>query len=454
MLVYQRHLATHDDDPEADCTCDKCPPAGSASSAPASDSESAAKPAAKRPRGRPPKKVTAEGMLESMKKNFFAEEEEAEDEEEDGLQFECALCVFKFDSPEELECHVKTHYNKEAADMEKRVEAAAAAAEGGASGVMKVEAPPISAAATAGAAATAKLRLTDNADRNWAAEFGYGKTTTSRPAGDLFLKMKSKFQLGGLADGDEEEGDDDDVTVVDTPIGGEPKKRAAESEDDDADQSFKIFRARGFTGKVKASPKKVPRTLSNASLATRRRLETLIKRAREHQERNKTGAAAKASKSGAAKKKKEQQQQSVTIAPPKEKTVKKRPTRSSTRKVGARAATSVRAGNGGGGGGGNSVDEDEGDEEEEEDDDDSGTFDGFADEDEAILFPLENGWVMERTPKNGSSPSSFFTSFWSPEGRQFEDLEDIRSYCKAEKVALDVGVFERAVKRVAGKKGG
>ncbi len=404
--------------------------------------------------------MTAEGMLESMKKNFFAEEEEAEDEEEDGLQFECALCVFKFDSPEELESHVKTHYNKEAADMEKRVEAAAAAAQGGASGVMKVEAPPISAAAAAaGAAATAKLRLTDNADRNWAAEFGYGKTTTSRPAGDLFLKMKSKFQLGGLADGDEEEGDDDDVTVVDTPAGGEPKKKAAESEDDGADESFKIFRARGFTGKVKASPKKVPRTLSNASLATRRRLETLIKRAREHQERNKTGTAAKASKSGAAKKKKKQeQQQAVTIAPSREKTVEKRPTRSSTRKVGARAATSVRAGNGGGGGGGgNSVDEDEGDEEEEEeDDDDSGTFDGFADEDEAILFPLENGWVMERTPRNGSSPSSssFFTSFWSPEGRQFEDLEDIRSYCKAEKVALDVGVFERAVKRVAGKKGG
>ncbi len=451
--MYQRHLATHDDDPEADCTCYKCPPAGSASSAPASDSDSAAKPAAKRPRGRPPKKVTAEGMLESMKKNFFAEDEEAKDEEEEGLQFECALCVFKFDSPEELESHVKTHYNKEAADMEKRVEAAAAAAQGGASGVMKVEAPPISAAAAAaGAAATAKLRLTDNADRNWAAEFGYGKTTTSRPAGDLFLKMKSKFQLGG---GDEEEeGGDDDVTVVDPPVGVEPKTKAAEGEDDDADQSFKIFRARGFTGKVKASPKKVPRTLSNASLATRRRLETLIKRAREHQERNKTGAAAKASKSGAAKKKKKEQQQSVTIAPPKEKKVGKRPTRSSTRKVGARAATSVRAGNGGGGGS-NSVDEDEGDEEEEEeDDDDSGTFDGFADEDEAILFPLENGWVMERTPKSGSSPSSFFTSFWSPEGRQFEDLEDIRSYCKAEKVALDVGVFERAVKRVAGKKGG
>ena len=55
--------------------------------------------------------------------------------------------------------------------------------------------------------------MTDNADRNWAAEFGYGKTessisaSSSRPAGDLLLKMRSKFQQG-----DEEE-DEDEVRI-------------------------------------------------------------------------------------------------------------------------------------------------------------------------------------------------------------------------------------------------
>ena len=77
------------------------------------------------------------------------------------------------------------------------------------------------------------------------------------------------------------------------------------------------------------------------------------------------------------------------------------------------------------------------------------------DEDEALLFPLANGWVMERTPTSASASASstYFTSFWSPEGQQYQDVEDIKAYCRREKVTLDISVFEKAVRKMVGKKG-
>lgn len=167
-----------------------------------------------------------------------------------------------------------------------------------------------------------------------------------------------------------------------------------------------LFRARGFTGKVKASPKKNPRTLSTASLATRKRIERLIKRAREHQEKLEKKKKKKNAKNKKSKNNSSQVEHQVEII------------------------------------------EDVYD-DEVENDEESGTFDGFEDEDEALLYPLANGWVMQRTPEANSK--SYFTSFWSPEGQQYENVEDIRDYCKRERVKVDVSVFEKAMAKVVGE---
>ena len=55
------------------------------------------------------------------------------------------------------------------------------------------------------------------------------------------------------------------------------------------DDEDKIFRTRGFKGTVKASLNRAPRTLSSSSLRTRKRMEALMRRAREFMRKDKTG---------------------------------------------------------------------------------------------------------------------------------------------------------------------
>lgn len=102
------------------------------------------------------------------------------------------------------------------------------------------------------------------ADRNWAAEFGYGsnKNDTSeanRRSIDLISKMKLKF----FSDENEEEAIDEDEQGL----------------SGDGDQ---VFRSRGLKGMkfVRPSPGKEPRTLSTSSMRSRKRMEALLTRAR------------------------------------------------------------------------------------------------------------------------------------------------------------------------------
>lgn len=53
------------------------------------------------------------------------------------------------------------------------------------------------------------------------------------------------------------------------------------------DDEDKIFRTRGFKGNVKASLNRAPRTLSSSSLRTRKRMEALMRKAREFMKKNK-----------------------------------------------------------------------------------------------------------------------------------------------------------------------
>ena len=54
------------------------------------------------------------------------------------------------------------------------------------------------------------------------------------------------------------------------------------------DDEDKIFRTRGFKGNVKASLNRAPRTLSSSSLRTRKRMEALMRRAREFMKKDKS----------------------------------------------------------------------------------------------------------------------------------------------------------------------
>jgi hypothetical protein len=97
-------------------------------------------------------------------------------------------------------------------------------------------------------------------NRNWAAEFGYGGGHTSiGVTRDILSKMAMSFK------------DDED------------EKKATPGYDSGVglDDEGKMFQARGFKGTVKASLNRAPRTLSSSSLRTRKRMEALMRRARD-----------------------------------------------------------------------------------------------------------------------------------------------------------------------------
>lgn len=271
--------------------------------------------------------------------------------------FQCGLCKLRFATPANLESHVA---NAHSAKQDE-------------SGKKAVKRFTSTSASTMDVAAE-RERLAagqDGPDRNWAAEFGYGKASKGSTAGsDIFSKMKMKFLPKGKADDDDEDED-------------------TENKDD-----FEVFRTRGFTGRIKASPMKAPRTLSDASLATRKRLEKLIKRARDFSEQ-----ANKKNNRGRKKK-----VQFSEVVEEKELVVEQ-------------------------------------EEVLEESDDEF-----FDDDDEALLIPLENGWVCEKKPK-GKNKTEYNSSFWSPLGIHFESIAEIQAHCKDKKQKLDMRVFEKAIKK-------
>jgi hypothetical protein len=309
--------------------------------------------------------------------------------------FRCGLCVeTSFADPALLEKHVKeVHEGQKGQRGEQRSKRL-----GGTGGQTTGAQDPVK------VDNNIKLKLTDSTERNWAAEFGYGRTSSdaAKKPGDLFLKMRSMFQVG-----EEEELEEE---------AREEKKKAKDDEDDD----FAPFRTRGFRGKVKASLLKTPRTLSEASLVTRKRLETLIRKAREHQEKMKKSK----------KKKRKRERRSARKTTVASTTATNASTTVPTSSSSSTAATNQVSSS-----------------SEEDEEDESSNFDGFLDEDESLLFPLANGWVMERTPSS-KDRRKFFTSFWSPYGVQCDDIEGVKTYCKKERISLDMTVFERALRRL------
>lgn len=241
-------MSTHDAEPNVECSCSKCVK----KSSPQRDASSTKNAAST---GKPNLSLGMSNILGKMQKNF-AEQENSEEPMEVSV-FECGICNSNnFPTLEALEKHVSTTHKqtREEETTKKRL----------------APSPPSKRVKRVFTAQVAKEDLkspsTNDAapavDRNWAAEFGYGKKTVLKPsgAGDILAKMKMKFQL---------------------PT---EENSAPLFENQDQDDSS-LFRTRGLRGKIKASPMKAPRTLSDSSLSTRKRIENLIRKAREHQDR-------------------------------------------------------------------------------------------------------------------------------------------------------------------------
>lgn len=179
---------------------------------------------------------------------------EEEDADEAEKTFHCALCPHKFVHPEDLEEHVKISHDNEP-DVKpplKNIQV-----------VVKNQAQ---------AQQVRSEMWQTSMERNWAADFGYGKAKAGMPIGDLFSKMKMKFQTSTSTD---EEECNSNVSK---------QKPAETSEDGKKDEDeFEAYRVRGFKGTEKCCLQKAPRTLSASSLVTRKRIAELVVRAREHQ---------------------------------------------------------------------------------------------------------------------------------------------------------------------------
>ena len=379
-------------------------------------------------------------------------------------QFECGLCKEKFSSVDDLASHVN-------ADHELNEEESVSAAEfidefpedveeepeedEGAAAMMDVDdeiqiqkGSPNDRPSIAVKVEPVKAVGPDGMDRNWAATFGYGRTTSLKTSQsfDLISAMKNKF--------DKNDDEEDTIDIIKEEIddgGGGPEN------DDDGDE-FTIYRVRGFRGRIKASLKKTPRTLSESSRSARKRMDMLVRAAREQwakkdaRKKNTRTASANAGNTTARKSgKTRKRHQKNSAAPPtsvdketKSKTggesAKDSPARNKnmrltvTEEVSAtEVATADRTIN----------------EEEEANSDADSDFDDFDDDEDELLIPLVNSWVCEKRPNE--ERTKWLTFFWSPEGDQYASLTEVENAQTALKQKLEMSVFKRAWNKDPGR---
>jgi hypothetical protein len=357
------------------------------------------------------------------------------------LAFACSICKETFTQPSLLERHVQSMHSPSVgqSNTKKKEDEGDEGDEGDEVEDEDDQSSP----------AVAALKGT-SVCRNWAAEFGYGKTKA--PASDLLSRMKLKFK--GSNGTEPTEGADSSAAessagprsfdVIGKMRSLFKDNDAADDEEDEdggGDDNFEAFRTRGFKGTVKASPKRSPRTLTLSSLLTRKRMESLVKRAqalRENKEREKAAAAS-------AKEAKDQpvgSEGSETVAAAAADPVK---SAEETKSADADCSFQTEASNKE-----TTVVTPPAHVEEEEDDDDD-DIDGIEDDDEGLLIPLANGWVCEK--KLNSNRQTYSTSFWSPEGRKYCSISALKEMAKRKKLKLDLDIFEKALRKNPKRKG-
>ena len=402
-----------------------------------------------------------------------AAEAEALDDPLNCAQFECGLCKKKFSSVDELATHVS-------ADHEVNEKGSVAAAElideypedveeepeedEGAAAGMQVDDEVLSnkggqndrpsAVPVVVKVEPVKAVGPDGMDRNWAATFGYGRTTSLKTSQsfDLISAMKNKF--------DENDDEEDTIDIIKEEIDDGGGGAGTESHDDD---EFTIYRVRGFKGRIKASLKKTPRTLSDSSRSARKRMDMLVRAAREQWNKKegrkkKITPAANAStarKRGQARKRQVQKSASAVATAPSS-VVKATEAGAGAKSandapniapndnlclteediLGAEVVTAMSPER--------TIDEEVGENSDADSD-----FDEFDDDEEELLIPLVNSWVCEKRPNE--ERTKWLTFFWSPEGDQYASLTGVEEAQGTLKQKLDMSVFHRAWNKDPGR---
>ena len=517
-LPFHRHLATHDTEPETECSCTDCTGRVEQEKDPL---EIRGK-TRQRTRQQQPTPTSKTNLLKKMqslfnKPNGQEEEEEIIDvdsDDEDAVKpFECGLCGTsgkRFSTAEKLEKHVESDHQTPPKSKDNKKSSANASpkipttktitediidevADEFANEVDKLEAKNSSKNKPKKGQRTMQERNWQECpDRNWAAEFGYGASERSiGVTKDILSKMALSFKS---ASKDE---DDDALTAK---IKNEKVANKGYDSGVGIDDEDKIFRTRGFKGNIKASLNRAPRTLSTSSLRTRRRMEALMKRAREFMRKDKIKVAVTKPPEPIGEAEKENLEKEQVVTPPKEvienikeKTPEKEisppetlpeaekqieiekdlPVEEPAKKVTkekskcpppapAPAPLSIideaseiienvreetvreKAAEG------KKVDEEEIVEDDDDEDDLDDDFDGISDGDDdddtdGLLIPLENGWVCEKRLAD-SSTNSYSTHFWSPDGQRHSSLTAIKSYGTKKRLTLNMIIFEKALK--------
>ena len=273
------------------------------------------------------------------------------------------------------------------------------------------------------------------------------------------------------------------------------------------DDEDKIFRTRGFKGNVKASLNRAPRTLSSSSLRTRKRMEALMRRAREFMKKDKSAkkssSAANATKNTTAPTKNTTAPTNTTtvdtptpvtvvnpttVVVPTPETIVEDDSNKITETIEDKPKENGNCDTKPKENGNHDnkstekeiIDEPKLDdknnenknpieqvaeplveeedlhlelEDDEELEDEEVDFDGISDGDEddddndgdGLLIPLENGWVCEKRLVDMES-NSYSTHFWSPCGQRHSSLSSIKSYGTKKKLKLNMIIFEKALK--------
>ena len=300
-LPFHRHLATHDTEPETECSCSNCTgkePLKATEKTPEKD------PLEVKTTRRSANKPPPRGNLFKKMQSVFNDDDNDEDDDEESddedtiKPFECGVCSKKFSTVSKLEkCVANCNDHKEPVKPKSNpppklnepitAEVIDEIADEFANEVANIEAK--SAKKSAKKSNSAAKNTNSNGernwqecpDRNWAAEFGYGGGATSvGPTKDILSKMAKSFKLLGGDDDDDDDEENDDENHATKENKKKNSNSAFEAENE-------LFRTRGFKGTVKASLNRAPRTLSSSSLRTRKRMEALMRRAREFMKKDK-----------------------------------------------------------------------------------------------------------------------------------------------------------------------
>ena len=438
-LPFHRHLATHDTEPETECSCSNC-----TGKEPLKSSK---EPIEKDPLEVNKKKAKPKGnIFKKMQTLFNDETDEEESDDEDAIKpFECGMCNQKFSTVQKLEkCITNCSQKSKKPEIPKRNEAITAEvideiADEFANEVANMEAKSAkkSVKKTQAKMSNSERNWQECPDRNWAAEFGYGNSTSVGPTKDILSKMAKSFKLLG-------DDEDSDEQEQEGPIEKSSSKKNKNY--DSGVSEDEVFRTRGFKGTVKASLNRAPRTLSSSSLRTRKRMEALMRRAREFMKKDKKTKNDNGNNEMAKEKprdiEKNPEPESIVPEPavpepaPQPETIVTEVDVLNDTKIQKIPKVQFE------------VEEDEVEDEEDEEDFDE-EFDGISDEDEddtdGLLIPLENGWVCEKRLTDPKT-NAYSTHFWSPDGHRHSSLSAIKSYGNKKKLKLNLVIFERALK--------